>query len=426
MELLLTSLRQALRHLYDPASLRSNPLFGRLVSSEHAGPLAFQELLIAEIEALEPEAHLAPQADAWRIYRILIHRFVEQFTQREVAANLGLSIRQLRREEQRALQVLGNHLRRRYPEQLAGLAGAPDDEAEGALDDDIEHGDDLAGVSEAQEMAWLQRTAHSAPTDVAALIESVVETTRPLLAALSVRAHASVASGLPPALIQPVPVRHALLSMVTTAARAVPDGELAITVEERTGAVGITLECKAVGAPCNVEAFDDAIEVARQLLALSEGTLDVLMPGQADCALLLRMRLPMAHRATVLVIDDNADTLHLYERYLAQSPYRFVGEHQPGEALAQASRLAPAAIVLDVMLPEIDGWELLGRLREAPATRSVPVIVSTILPQEAFALALGAAAFLRKPFTQAQLVATLARVLSDLPQGAADQHGAAG
>jgi CheY-like chemotaxis protein len=59
------------------------------------------------------------------------------------------------------------------------------------------------------------------------------------------------------------------------------------------------------------------------------------------------------------------------------------------------------------MLPGVDGWEILGRLREHPTTSSVPVIISTILLQEDLALSLGAAGFLRKPFTQTALLAAL-------------------
>jgi len=63
--------------------------------------------------------------------------------------------------------------------------------------------------------------------------------------------------------------------------------------------------------------------------------------------------------------------------------------------------------LLDVMLPGVDGWELLGRLREHPQLKGLPVIVSTILPQESLAMALGAAAFLCKPVTQEAFLQTL-------------------
>jgi CheY-like chemotaxis protein len=75
--------------------------------------------------------------------------------------------------------------------------------------------------------------------------------------------------------------------------------------------------------------------------------------------------------------------------------------------VALAEEITPRAIVLDVMLPGIDGWELVGRLREHPRTRDVPIVICTILPQEQLAMALGAAAFLRKPVAREVLLEVL-------------------
>ena len=97
----------------------------------------------------------------------------------------------------------------------------------------------------------------------------------------------------------------------------------------------------------------------------------------------------------------------LIKRHLEESNYTFVGVSDPRDALAKAVACTPRVILLDVMLPGIDGWELLGRLREHPVTRATPIIVCTILPHERLSLTLGAAAFLRKPFTRAALLAAL-------------------
>jgi len=74
---------------------------------------------------------------------------------------------------------------------------------------------------------------------------------------------------------------------------------------------------------------------------------------------------------------------------------------------------------LDVMLPGIDGWELLGQLREHPQTSCIPVVVCTILPQEPLALALGAAAFLRKPVSREALLSALDRTADWSSKGSA-------
>jgi CheY-like chemotaxis protein len=66
-------------------------------------------------------------------------------------------------------------------------------------------------------------------------------------------------------------------------------------------------------------------------------------------------------------------------------------------------------IILDVMMPDIDGWEILGRLRSHPSTSAIPVVVCTILAQEELALSLGASGFLLKPITRQALLEELDR-----------------
>jgi CheY-like chemotaxis protein len=75
--------------------------------------------------------------------------------------------------------------------------------------------------------------------------------------------------------------------------------------------------------------------------------------------------------------------------------------------VALAEQCEARIILLDVMLPGIDGWELLGRLREHPTTQGTPIIVCTILPHEQLALTLGAAQFLRKPVSRSTLLRAL-------------------
>jgi len=166
------------------------------------------------------------------------------------------------------------------------------------------------------------------------------------------------------------------------------------------------------------ERYQEDLEMAKQLVALSGGELQVVFRGEAGL-FDAQLALSAAARAVVLVIEDNSDALRLMERYLAGTRYHFVGVRNPEEALARAAELRPQIILLDVMLPGIDGWELLGRLREHPKTRGIPIIACTILPQEQLALTLGAAAFLRKPVSREALLAALDRQLGPSPPGSA-------
>ena len=114
-ERLIEELSRVLHHLYDPGALRDSslmPLFG-LDSRADTVPV-LQRILTDAIESLQPHDSAPPGSQAWRFYYILYYRFTEQMLQREVAAELGLSIRQLRRQEKMALQILGDHLAASY------------------------------------------------------------------------------------------------------------------------------------------------------------------------------------------------------------------------------------------------------------------------------------------------------------------------
>jgi CheY-like chemotaxis protein len=149
-------------------------------------------------------------------------------------------------------------------------------------------------------------------------------------------------------------------------------------------------------------------EMARQFVCLFGGTLDVFTGGE-EADVVATMVLPVVEQTTVLVVEDNADTLQLLERYLAGTRYHFVGTRHPEQALSLVEEINLHIVLLDIMLPGIDGWELLGRLREHPRLSDVPIVVSTILPQEKLALTLGAADFIRKPFRRETLLEVLER-----------------
>jgi CheY-like chemotaxis protein len=139
------------------------------------------------------------------------------------------------------------------------------------------------------------------------------------------------------------------------------------------------------------------LNLAQELANLCEGKLEILDSEQAFEAILA---LPALEQLSVLVIDDNADTLQLLRRYTAGTRYRLVTEQDPEHAISLIEKFSPKIIVVDVMMPRVDGWTVLAQLRHHPLSEHIPIIVCTILPQEEMALALGANSFVHKPFTR--------------------------
>jgi CheY-like chemotaxis protein len=117
--------------------------------------------------------------------------------------------------------------------------------------------------------------------------------------------------------------------------------------------------------------------------------------------------LPAHEQLPVLAIDDNVDTLRMLQRYTSGTRYHLVGTQDPEESLNLVEQISPQIIVLDVMMPQVDGWRVLGRLRQHPLTERVPVVVCSILAQEELAFSLGASGFVRKPVTRRAFLAAL-------------------
>ena len=127
------------------------------------------------------------------------------------------------------------------------------------------------------------------------------------------------------------------------------------------------------------------------------------------------MGLDAAPPLRVLVVDDNEDLHHFYRRFVANTRYQIISLTD-GELLFETLEEArPDAVVLDVMLPSADGWELLTQLRQHPLGRHLPVLVCSVIQEEALARALGATGYVRKPVGRRDLLQALNAALGVTP-----------
>jgi signal transduction histidine kinase/DNA-binding response OmpR family regulator len=115
----------------------------------------------------------------------------------------------------------------------------------------------------------------------------------------------------------------------------------------------------------------------------------------------------------VLVVDDDPNALDLLGRTLQEAGVRVVTASEGQEALNLARTLHPAAITLDVLMPGMDGWEVLRELKADPVTQDIPVIMVTMTEDRALGYALGATEFLTKPVQRTRLVQLLERYASE-------------
>jgi signal transduction histidine kinase/DNA-binding response OmpR family regulator len=111
----------------------------------------------------------------------------------------------------------------------------------------------------------------------------------------------------------------------------------------------------------------------------------------------------------VLVIDDDATVQDLLRRWLNRDGFRVETAADGATGLARARELRPAIITLDVMMPGMDGWEVLAALKENPETADIPVIVVSIVDEKGLGFSLGAADYLTKPLDFSRLSSVLNR-----------------
>ena len=114
----------------------------------------------------------------------------------------------------------------------------------------------------------------------------------------------------------------------------------------------------------------------------------------------------------ILAVDDNPDVIVLIKAALKDTPYTVVGSQDPLQAMELVQELHPCAIMLDVMMPQLNGWQLLNQLKENPATASIPVMMITVLTEPTTGYVLGADAYLIKPFKTTVLLSTLGHLLA--------------
>jgi len=287
--------------------------------------------------------------------------------------------------------------------------------------------------------------------DVAAMIDDVTTTIRPLVAKnanrLDVRVGAvgSMRADL-------TKVRQMLLNLLSNACKFTQHGTISIEAERvpsAGGAEDVVFRVRDSGigmTPAQMdklfEAFSQAesstskkyggtglgLAISRKFARMMGG--DITVASEAQHGSVFTTRIPAAvrepeavesrpatagtgHAGTVLVIDDNAEARELIRRVLVGEGFRVIEAADGVAGLDLARRDPPDAITLDVLMPHVDGWSVLAELKADAALCDVPVIMVTMLDDQRLGFALGATEYLTKPLDRERLRALMARYRRD-------------
>lgn len=112
----------------------------------------------------------------------------------------------------------------------------------------------------------------------------------------------------------------------------------------------------------------------------------------------------------ILVIDDDPDAVYLLQESLNSAEFEVIGARNGSMGHQLARQFMPHAILLDILIPDKDGWQVLHDLKSDERTADIPVILLTIVDKKALGFRLGASAYLLKPLNPREVIDTLSRV----------------
>jgi CheY-like chemotaxis protein len=403
-------LRVALMHLDDFNSLRRNPLLPLLCPADrNDSPVALQTRLVTAIAALREE----PGPQAARFADILFYRYVEHLGASEVAFQMGVSERQLRREQTNAIELLAERL---WP----GVV-QPDN----ALPPSTQTASPDRAISEANrealttEVNWLRQQFSTESCQIDREWAKARQEAQTLAQKYGVTLPAATLQPGGPAALPPLALRQALLTVLTT---LIPHAEggtvtLAQTVTPIDRQLTFTVRSCRTTQPF-AEADRAALDIAHQLLLPFGGAVSL----RDTQPLTLCLTAPMLASVPILVVDDNPDAGQLFQRYVVHSRFRLLVTSEPSEAIALIQEHNVQAVVLDIMMPKLDGWDLLAQLRHHPASQHLPIAICSILPQQELSHLLGARLFIPKPVSQSQFLAALQTLTASPATTPASMH----
>jgi CheY-like chemotaxis protein len=392
---------RTLADLRDTVRLQTLPLAQALVPHVPRAERGWElsRYMLGALSSLHPPDDASHDQDWVRQrYAILTLRYANGLSPDQVADRLAISRRHFYRQLQHALDEFADFLWERF-ELGAG-------EQPGSLEN-------AAEPSESQ-LLWRESASLTDVRQGASLgqvVRNVLSILEPILRARAVTLRSTLSPELPEVSLGEEILKQLLFALLGEAIACADLSAIEISATEDGGQVRLTiLEEAACGAdPTRLGAAEKVREKASvQLAALQGASVQILAPAPGRIAYIAR--LPGESPRAVLVIDDNEDVCQLLRRYLLSGGYQPIIASTAVEALRIARSQALSAITLDLMMSDVDGWDLLHMFRQEPATARIPIIVCSVLDQEDLAMTLGARAFVKKPVMREQLLTLLNRL----------------
>jgi CheY-like chemotaxis protein len=384
--------KDVLGSLYDVATLETHPALFSVIhlSAGFTGNKGeyVTQLMLNSIEQLRPTRKDLPvSAPEWRPYLVLKKRYVDCIAMQDLADQMAVSPRQLRRDHHKALEALTEILwAELYPNE--------------PVESDIEPG---PVIEVHNEMLDLVETIHG----VYSLVKKQFETR-------GINVVFSIPPEFTPAITDRVILRQVLISLFKDILHNALCDTLSISCNATGRHVGIKFTAHTCIQPFQPEDDEEVDEftAVKYWCERINAHVETSLEASGGTSTISRvLHLPQPQQKIILVIDDQEAVVNMFQRYLSQTDLLVIGVSDPEKAVTLAKQFQPALITLDVMMPQMDGWELLQLIKLDEKLKNIPVIVCSAWDDPDLSHSLGASVYLKKPVTQKMLLDAVRKLI---------------
>lgn len=378
--------KDALERFYDLSYLEKHP-FARKVKQKDEGHDAargqlLQKDLSRAISMLDSSEIRSLSSSPLRRHHVLRLRYVERLTIQSISYELDTSERQVYRDLRQGEEDVATILQSWYVEETAEPSADDPDKRE------------LVTLEIEQLKTEFQTI------DIKSLVYSARSSIEQLLSIRNV----SVDIQAPPEPVlvstDPVVAKHVLINLLSSAAQRSDANTLRLHLRSTDDRTSLSLQFTDETDGHDPLLNDITTEILYRL------KWEILQNCVQNSTHILELsfgkNIPM-----VLVVDDFEGLSQLLKRYLAGYRCYVVAAADGASGLGMARELQPDAVILDVMMPDMDGWEVLQRLRNHPDTQHIAVIICSVFNDPGLAHALGASSFLSKPVKREDIIQAL-------------------
>lgn len=395
------AVKDALNHYHDPAYLENHPLIQCLLNESELKQVNRVQILRTKIKDSIGILHnhqSAPSSDEEpdpkdvqeRSYLTLTYRYLRKMDMHRIEDSLGLSNRQVQRELKKGLDAVVSLL---WNQQAAMIqqAAAPE------LPEDLTQTSELELIKE-ELTAW---QIHHDPVNLANLVQEALQLRRPAEAGPDLSE--LMQKGQVDVYVDYVLSKQGLYKLFDLLQPKSAEPPFAAHVRKLNERF-VELSFSTAG---NLILDKSQWETACYFFTLQGLKVE---ESQPDAPLSIRIVLPLMQQNNCIVIDDVVSVHRLIERMLGPYGIQVFGASNYSEALELAQIIRPDFMLLDILMPEMDGWQMLKAFKEDPSTRPIPIIISSVMYEPELAQSVGATAYIRKPINRLELLKTLKSV----------------